>query len=321
MADVKSSTLSAPSPITRPRLPWLAALLSLLMPGVGHAYCGKLTRGLAFGLLYGFAIPAILGLFAYHGPVSTVLFGFLMIAATIGVVAVATVDACRLARRTRHDYAPKAYNCPGIYLLLGLLIQGSNIGYALHVRGSLFEAFRVPAASEYPTIVPGDRILVDKTTYRKTTPSRGDTILFKPPNEHWRTHYVKRVVAIAGDTVEIKDGFVSVNGARLPREAIAPASIKAPQVKVDSRVLEGDFFEETNGLCKYTVFLASRDGEAILGCDALVVPAYHCFVLGDNRNYSLDSRHFGPIPYAAVTGRIDYVYWPADTWMRFGSLH
>ena len=165
MADVTSSTLSVPSPIARPRLPWLAALLSLLMPGVGHAYCGKLTRGLAFGLLYGFAIPAILGLLAYLGPASTVLFGFLMVAATIGVVVVATVDACRLARRTRRDYAPKACNSPGIYLLLGLLIQGSNVGYALHVRSSLFEAFRIPAASEYPTIIPGDRILVAKITY------------------------------------------------------------------------------------------------------------------------------------------------------------
>jgi signal peptidase I len=53
----------------------------------------------------------------------------------------------------------------------------------------------------------------------------------------------------------------------------------------------------------------------------VVVPAYHCFVLGDNRNRSQDSRHFGPIPYAAITGRADYVYWPADTPRRFGSLH
>jgi len=313
MTDVTSS-------IERTRHAWLAALLSLLMPGVGHAYCGRLTRGLVFGLLYGVAIPAVLGLLAYLGPASTVLFGFLMVAASLGVVVAAAADAYRLARRTRSDYETRSGNSLGLYVLLGLLIQGSNIGYTLHVRSSLFEAFRVPAASEYPTIIPGDRILVDKTTYRRIAPERGDTILFKPPDENWRIHYVKRVVAVGGDTVEIRDGFVYINGEKLPCEAVAPSSIDASEVKVDGRVLKGNFFEETSGNCKYTIFLATRNGATALNCAPLVVPEYHCFVLGDNRNYSLDSRHFGPIPYATIEGRADYIYWPADTWMRFGAL-
>ncbi|UCD49579.1 MAG: signal peptidase I [Phycisphaerales bacterium] len=299
----------------------MAALLSLLMPGVGHAYCGNLARGLAVGLLYGVAIPAVLGLLAYYGPASTVLFGFFMVAATIGVVVAATVDAGRLARRTRPDYQPKVYNRPSIYLLLGVLIQGSSIGYALHVRGSLFEAFRVPAASEYPNIVPEDRILVDKTAYRQTAPSRGDTVLFKPPNENWHGHYIKRVVAVAGDTVEMKDGDLYVNGEKLPRRAIARSDINAAPVEVNGQVLEGDFFLEENGRRKYTIFLAAAESQAALDYAAVVVPAHHCFVLGDNRNRSRDSRHFGPISYATIAGRADYVYWPADTWMRFGSLH
>lgn len=308
------------SSIERTRHAWLAALLSLLMPGVGHAYCGQLTRGLVFGLLYGVAIPAVLGLLAYFGPASTVLFGFLMVVASLGVVATATADAYRLARRTKSNYEPTSCNSLGLYVLLGLLIQGSSMGYTLHVRSSLFEAFRVPAASEYPTIIPGDRILVDKTTYRKTAPERGDTVLFKPPDENWRIHYIKRVVAVAGDTVEIRDGFVRINGEKLPCEAVAPSGIDASEVKVDGRVLKGDFFEETSGTRKYTIFLAARDGATALNCAPQVVPAYHCFVLGDNRNYSLDSRHFGPIPYAAIEGRADYIYWPADTWTRFGAL-
>lgn len=312
--------MDATSSIKKTRHAWLAGLLSLLMPGVGHAYCGRLTRGLLFGLLYGVAVPAGLGLLAYFGPASTVLFGLLMVFASLGVVAVAAADACRLARRARRDYEPGNCNNLGLYLLLGLLIQGSSIGYTLHVRSSLFEAFRVPAVSEYPTIVPGDRILVDKTTYRKITPERGDTVLFKPPDKNWRIHYVKRVVAIGGDTVEIRDGFVHVNGEKLPCEAVAPSSIDASEVKVDGRTLKGDFFEETNGPRKYTIFLAASDSERVLNCAPLVVPEYHCFVLGDNRNYSLDSRHFGPIPYATIEGRADYIYWPADTWTRFGAM-
>lgn len=320
MTDIPSSPLPESSSIQRPRLPWVAALFSLLMPGVGHAYCGRLARGLAVGVLYGVAIPAVLGLLAYLGPASTVLFGFLMMAATVGIVLLAAVDAFRLARRTRRDYQPKAYNSPGIYLLLGLLIQGSSIGYALHVRSSLFEAFRVPAASEYPTIVPGDRILVNKTTYRQAVPGRGDTVLFKPPNENWRGHYVKRVVALAGDTVEIKAGSLYVNGEKLPREEIPSSDVDSTPLEANGRVLEGRFFRETNGNHKYTIFLAAVDNETVPDSPPVTIPPYHCFVLGDNRNCSRDSRSFGPIPYAAITGRADYIYWPADKWSRFGAL-
>ena len=111
------------SSIKRTRHACLAALLSLLMPGVGHAYCGQLTRGLAFGLLYGVAIPAVLGLLAYFGPASTVQFGFLMIFASLGVVVAAAADAYRLAQRTRSNYEPRnslelcPSGCPGIPLL------------------------------------------------------------------------------------------------------------------------------------------------------------------------------------------------------------
>ena len=178
------------------------------MPGVGHVYCGKLVRGLVFGILYGLAIPGALGLLAYIGPAPTVLFGLLAVAAAFGVVAVAVVDAYRLAVKTRLDYERKAYNRPAVYLLIGLMIQGSSIGYGLHVRASLFEAFRVPAASMFPTIGLNDRILGNKTAYRRADPQRGDIILFHPPAGNWRNTYIKRIVALGGDTVEIRNDEV-----------------------------------------------------------------------------------------------------------------
>lgn len=304
----------------RRRHAWLAVILSVLVPGLGHIYCGKLLGGLLFGLAYGVAIPVVLGLLAYHGPTSTILFAFLMVAATLGVVIAAAVHACRLARRTRPDYTRKAYNSPAVYLLLGLMIQGSSLGYALHVRGSLFEAFRVPAASTYPAIVPNDRILVDKTAYRKTDPQRGDLVLFKPPNEYWRGHYIKRVVALPGDTVSMDGGLLHINGQELPLEPIEPSAVNAPEVRIDGRPLKGEFFEETNDGSKYTIFRTSPNYDTVLDLDEVTVPKYHCFVLGDNRSYSLDSRQLGPIPFAAIKGRADYVYWPAHKWSRFGRL-
>lgn len=151
---------------------WLAGALSILMPGVGHAYCGKLRRGLVLGLLYAIGIPVVLGWLAYASPASTVTFGLLMTLAAFGVVIGAAVDSYRLARRTRSDYQLKPCNGLGIYVLLGLLIQGSCLGYALHIRSTLFQAFRVPSMSEFPTIVPNDRLLVDRIAYRRTDPLR-----------------------------------------------------------------------------------------------------------------------------------------------------
>lgn len=302
------------------RFAWLAVGLSILMPGVGHVYCGKLSRGLVYGLLYGVAIPVVLGLLAYVGPTSTALLGLLMVAATLGIVAVAAADSYRLARRTRPDYKSKAYNHPAVYILLGLMIQGSCLGYTLHVRSSLFEAFRVPSASLYPTIIPNDRILVDKTAYRKTDPEIGDTVLFKPPDGNWRIHYVKRIVALAGDTVAIRNGCLCINGEELPRREIGPGEIQFGISDGSPRVVKGMIYEETNSGATYRILSApARDGTA-QNFDEITVPPYHCFVLGDNRSASLDSRHFGPLPYGAIKGRADYLYWPADRWSRFGRL-
>ena len=306
------------TPVTerkRKRWAWLAIVLSVVTPGVGHVYCGNLRRGLVFGLLCGLGIPVVLGLLAYWRPTSTIAFGLLMVLATFGVVIVAAVDAYRLARRTQPDYALKAYNRLAIYVLIALLVEGSSIGYALHVRASLFEAFRVTAASEYPTIVPQDRILANKIAYRASDPQRGDVVLFHPPTDNWRIHYIKRIVALAGDTVHMRDGELYVNGRKLPRTVVAR---HAAGVGVGERPTEGTVYIEENGGRSYRLFLANTPRASDFA--EVTVPAHHCFVLGDNRYASLDSRHFGPIPYAVIEGRADYIYWPADTWSRFGRL-
>jgi signal peptidase I len=257
------------------------------------------------------------GLLGYLGPVPTVIFGLLAVAAIFGVVIAAALDAVRLAARTKRDYAPKAYNRPAVYLLIGLMIQGSSIGYALHLRSSLVEAFRVPAASEYPTIVPGDRILADKTAYWQTDVSRGDVVLFHPPTGDWRSNYIKRIIALGGDTVEIKQGELYINDRKLPRELV---SAHATMVDVTGKVVDGCIYREQNAGTSYKIFLAGDDLQSKQDSERITVPEDHCFVLGDNRSNSLDSRRFGPIAYGTIKGRADYIYWPADTWSRFGRI-
>jgi signal peptidase I len=296
---------------------WLAALLSFIMPGVGQVYCGCLVRGLTFGLVYGLAIPVTFGLLGYLGPVPTVVFALLAVAAVFGVVIAATLDASKLAVRTRRDYELKACNGPAVYLLIGLMTQGSSIGYALHLRSSLVEAFRVSAASEYPTLLPGDRILADKTAYWKTDMARGDVVLFHPPTGDWRKNYIKRIVALGGDTVEIKQGELYINDQKLPRELV---SAQTTMVDTSGKVVEGRIYREHNADKIYKIFLANDGPQQASDFGKITVPEDHCFVLGDNRSNSLDSRRFGPIAYATIQARADYIYWPADTWFRFGRI-
>jgi len=85
------------------------------------------------------------------------------------------------------------------------------------------------------------------------------------------------------------------------------------ETKVIRQVLEGN--------TKYTIFLAGPPhNQASSDFAKITVPEHHCFVLGDNRNNSRDSRHFGPVPLATVKGRADYLYFPAKDWSRFGRL-
>jgi signal peptidase I len=240
----------------------------------------------------------------------------LAILAVLGVTIVATIDAYRIAAKTKPDYPLKPYNNPVAYLLIGLMIVGSSIGYGLHIRSSLFEAFRVPAASMYPTIGVNDRLLVDKTAYRKADPQRSDIVIFHPPTGEWRYHYIKRIVALGGDTVSMRNGDLYVNGQRLSRTQV---SADAEQ-RIAGRTPTGMVYRENNGSTPYQIFLAADTSQGHSDFEEITVAEHHCFVLGDNRCESFDSRQFGPIPYAVIEGRVDYVYWPAHTWSRFGRL-
>ncbi|MBN1507960.1 MAG: signal peptidase I [Sedimentisphaerales bacterium] len=159
----------------------LAALLSFIMVGLGQVYAGRLVRGLIFSVAFSAAISVSILLLAFAGPLPTVAFGVLVVAASLGLTLVGAWDAYRVAALTRPDYELKTYNQPVVYLLLGLLVMSNCLGFALHVRSSLFQAFRVSAASMRPTIGVNDRILVDKTAYRRARPQRGDIVVFHPP--------------------------------------------------------------------------------------------------------------------------------------------
>jgi len=300
------------------RKPLVAVVLSLIMAGLGQIYCGRIIRGLIFALLCTVPFAVIAGLFIHEAAIKLSL---MLITGFVSVVSlVAIIDSWYLARHTKPDYELKEYNRWYVYLLLCLINMGGSTTYSLYFRDNYMGAFRAPTTSNYPTILPGDRFLANKLAYRSKDPKRGDLVVFASPQNR-RINFVKRVVAIAGDTVEIKDNDLYINGQKLERIKLDDSILSKIKIEVQGKMLDGDIYEETNNGAKYKIFLKSGVDPKSADFTKVTVPEYHCFVLGDNRNLSQDSRHFGPIPLAAIKGRADYLYWPAKDWTRFGRLN
>ncbi len=305
---------------TKRRKPLTAVVLSLIMPGLGHVYCGRIVKGIILAFLSSIIVPVIFGtLSVSHSSVRVaVIIAALFVSLVVQLVAI--IDSWYTARHTATDYTLKDYNKWYVYLILILMGTGNSTQISFNVRAYLVEAFRVPVASNYPTIVPNDRLLANKIAYKNCDPERGDLIVFISP-ENRRMNYIKRVVAVAGDTVEIRNRELYINDEKLERRKLPQSVLDKIRVTVDGHPLEGDVFEETNGDAEYTIFLARGPHEkASPDFAKITVPEHYCFVLGDNRNLSHDSRHFGAVPLATIKGRADYLYCPAKDWSRLGRI-
>lgn len=145
------------------------------------------------------------------------------------------------------------------------------VALAAFVIVFIVQGFYIPSGSMRTTLMEGDRILVNKFIYRFTDPIRGDIVVFKYPPDEKRI-FIKRIIAVGGETVEIRDAKVYIDGKELAE----------PYLKV---VMEGDFAP-------------------------VKVPANSFFVMGDNRNESDDSRYWGFVPRKNVVGEAFLIYFP-----------
>jgi signal peptidase I len=185
---------------------------------------------------------------------------------------------------------------------------------ALVVRSFVVQAFKIPSSSMEPTLLIGDHLLVNRLSYvvkvpltdivllHLGKPDRGDVVVFRYPEDRTKD-FIKRVIAKEGDVVEIKDKVVYVNGkvADYPQAVFAEPTTMIPG------------------------FIARRDNIA-----PLTVPKDSYFVMGDNRDRSLDSRFWGFVRYDDFVGRALIIYFSWDSispdllhyirWLRVGRL-
>jgi signal peptidase I len=293
------------------RKPATAVWLSMLSTGLGHIYCGRFTTGLALYFVSLLPAPFALGAALSQNP-RTVMAGVLLpCLLVVAVYLYAIVASYFLAKRIGERYELKDYNRGAVYVLfvVGGLVYGATI--ALFIRANVFEAYHCPTASMEPTLLKGDRFLVNKLSQR-STPLRGALIIFLAPQDR-TVRFVKRVIALPGDTVQVQGNEVYVNGRQLPHRPL-PATDESLDRAGKRRLVYED-----NGTISYRIQEAS-DGADTAAYPATEVPQGHCFVLGDNRESSVDSRRFGLVPLGDILGKVEFIYLPARDWSRFGAI-
>jgi len=159
-----------------------------------------------------------------------------------------------------------------------------------------FQPYKIPAKSMVPTLLTGDRILVNKFFYNIHDPLPGDVIIFELPRNP-KQAFIKRIIGQPGDKIEIRGKALYINDKHIREQYAINIDPKIIPQKAQPR----DFF------------------------GPIIVPKDHLFMLGDNRDYSSDSRFWGFLPMEGIKGKVSNIYWSWDNennktrWKRIGK--
>jgi len=335
----------------------------LLVPGVGHVALGRWRRGLPWMIAFALAAPVAL----LH-PLAGIA---LMVLPRIG----AAIEAGFLAERSP--------STP----LHALAVYGSGVAAAAIwlslMQAFVVEAFKIPAGGMIPTVEIGDHVFASKLAYKLGSPARGDLAVFVNPCEPDKD-FIKRIVALGGDTVEVRCDVLYVNGTPATSSSLKedcsywdlePGENRWEQVQcvryvetIGDKHVELVFPPVRRELDRLRKLAAGEksyeelrgegdfpDGDKRPQCpdfvanvppavgriepspadpknscaprNHYVVPDGYVFVMGDNRNNSSDSRHWGPVPLDHLKGKVINIWWSSKpdaqggvAWGRIGPV-
>ena len=199
---------------------------------------------------------------------------------------------------------------------------------ALAVRTFAYEPFSIPSGSMIPTLLVGDYLFVSKFSYGYsryslplnlplipgrifvTEPERGDVVVFKLPTDN-KTDYIKRIVGLPGDRIQVVEGILHINGEPVEREFVGDYAVPDSygNVRRYNRYIE----TLPNGRQHYIIEISDHEGAD--NTDVYNVPEGHYFAMGDNRDSSRDSRFLrdvGYIPLNNLVGRAEFIFFSVD---------
>ncbi len=274
------------------RRPWLAVVAGVLTLPLGYTYAGRPLRGVVayflVVLLGGCAL--VLATRATEQWLALSLLGLLC-----ALPLAFAVDTYVVAKRA-NPYRLRPFNRWYAYLGIVLVLSFADLPAGPLIK-SLVRANRFPSGSMMPTLLAGDHIMSDMLVYRTRTPDRLDIVLFDYPEDPSK-QFVKRIVGIPGDTIEIRERQVYINDSPLAEPYVQYVATATKRRNANQR----DNFAP----------LTLADGQY--------------FVLGDNRDRSHDSRYWGTVPEENIKGRVGIIYWSWDDtegrvrWSRTGAV-
>lgn len=232
--------------------PWFAVFLSRIIPGIGHLYIKKIWFGILFFIF--FIVSAFI-------PLAPIIFS-----AFVAYHAYVTSPI-------RRETTKRLILSVSSFLIIVPLF---NTFQSFFLKKFVAEARYIPSGAMIPTLQIDDRLIIDKWSYRFQQPQRGDIVVFSPTEtlkqQNFKDAFIKRIIGLPGDKIQVKDGKVYVNNQPLEEKYIA----EAPNYQYGP----------------------------------VTVPPNSYFVLGDNRNNSYDSHYWGFVPKENIIGKASKRFWP-----------
>jgi len=293
-ARVKKARPAAPKPElavskedNKPRKPMIAGLFTLFTIGLGHLYFGKIKKGVILFFGGQLFIVIISSSFFFYTPVGPII----AIIAGISYLVYCIVDSVKGAKPHKLSYSLKQYNRWYIYLLYWLVASFFIQPIVeIAVKSNITKVYKIPSGAMMETLQIGDYIIADRFTYKTSEPRRGDIVVFPFPEDPSKD-FIKRIVGMGGDTVEIKNKQVFINGDPYQEHY---------KVNNDSNVFPKD--------------VQPRDNFG-----PVKIPEDSLFVMGDNRDNSYDSRFWGFVKKSSIKGKAINICWSWVRWNRIGQ--
>jgi signal peptidase I len=264
---------------------WVGVILGCLLSGSAHFLCGQRAIGIRWYIAI--AITSIAAVFILAVPgVLSLIFSVLLFLSALLFTLIMLKQSYRPVRKI------------GLWGWLAVLAVSLmlNTAWEMAIK-QVVQPFSMPTETMAPTLQPGDHILVEKASYWFSIPKRGDIVVFYTggidhPAVSQDTYYVKRILGLPGESIQIDPPHILING------------YPAPEIYG-----MGSHFDNNRGYIlppaphHIPVFLQTPDDTITLGDGEYLV-------LGDNSLHSLDSRYFGPVTEKHIIGRVSRIYWP-----------